>query len=36
VDGWGGVVGEDGADGDLIVFVVVEALDVEGGEQGVY
>jgi hypothetical protein len=27
-------VGEDGADGDLVVVVVVESLDLEGGLQG--
>jgi hypothetical protein len=32
-DGLGGVVGEDGADGDLVVFLVVDGLDVEGLQQ---
>jgi hypothetical protein len=28
-DGQGGVFGEDGADGDLVVLLVVDGLDVE-------
>jgi len=29
----GGAVGEDGADGDLVVFLVVDGLDAEGFQQ---
>src|ERR1700747_2059802 len=35
-DGAGGVVGEGGPDGDLVLVVPVEGLDVERGEQGFF
>jgi hypothetical protein len=33
-DDAGGVLGEDGPDGDLVHFLVVEGVDAERGEQG--